>query len=159
MRRGRKLEREISVGELLQMRKEMSVKEIAACLDVSVGTVYKYIGKKSVLAAQAVQQNKQSPIPIIQTEDHEERQKEEVEVSETREIRESAVRLVLKVLRESVVRDLQGSACVFHLDTGSNIIEMKDDGKGTVAGILQLDDIPLFIAELDHVYKMMRTGA
>lgn len=155
MKRGSKLEREVSVSELLEMRKTMSVAEIASSLDVSIGTVYKYIGKKSVLIAQAAQQNKPSPI-LDTVKPIEEHSKEEVEVFKAPEKKEPEVRPVMKVLREHVVRDLQGSVCVFHLDTGSNTIELKDEGESTVTGLLALDDIPLFMAELDHIYKTMK---
>lgn len=155
MKRGSKLEHEISVSELLEMRKTMSVAEIANSLDVSIGTVYRYIGKKSVRVAHAVQQNKPILIPdtTVPVEEH---PKEEVKVFKAPEKKESEVRPIMKVLREHVVRDLQGSVCVFHIDTGSNTIELKDEGGSTVTGILALDDIPLFMAELDHVYKTVK---
>lgn len=155
MKRGSKLEREVSVSELLEMRKTMSVAEIASSLDVSIGTVYRYIGKKSVLIAQAAQQNKPSPIPV-EIDPIEEHPKEEAKVFKAPEKKEPEVRPIMKVLREHVVRDLQGSVCVFHIDTGSNTIELKDEGGSTVTGILALDDIPLFMAELDHVYKTVK---
>lgn len=127
MKRGSKLEHEVSVSELLEMRKTMSVKEIAHCLDVSVATVYKYIGKKSVLASQAVQQNKPSPIRD-KPEMLEHHQKEEADLPVSVEKKALEVRPVMKVLREHVIRDLQGSVCVFHIDTGTNTIELKDEG-------------------------------
>lgn len=157
MKRGSKLEHEVSVSELLEMRKTMSVKEIANCLDVSIGTIYRYIGKKSDIVSRAVQQNK--PIPVTDqtsVDSFEEISEEETEVIhyQSSEPAVEKAKPVLSVLRQHVVRDLQGSFCVYHLDSGSNVVELKDEGNSTVSGILSVDEIPLFIAELNQILEV-----
>lgn len=137
-------------------------KQIAERLEVSVSTVYQYIGRRSEAAKHAAVQGK--PCPIFDTP-HEtvlESLPEPDKVTEENEpMKEEAPKTVhlptsMSVLKENHTYDLQGLACVFHVDVGGRTVEMRDENSSTMTGMLDLCDLPAFIRELQEILAIFQ---
>lgn len=161
MRRCRKLSDEISINELLELRQEdLSNKQIADRLGVSPTTIYRYIGKRSMAVRKAEEQNKPCPIsPKTEIQPVRQERNGEWTAMKKYERDQSPKSSALRVIRESHVLDLQGSFCVFHIDTSTKTVELKDDANGTLVGLMNMDDLPQFIEELKSVNEMISERA
>ena len=172
------MKRELSVSEMLHLREEgLSNKQIAERLEISVTTVYQWIGRRSQAVKHAAVQNKPCPIPnptnvdeelteAVEPENPVEAQKEndpvEVECEEPMndkqqcpETREKTHNTHLTVLKRREIVDLKGSSCCFRVDTGDNTVELVDDGSSLVKGMLDKESLGIFIRELMQVHKML----
>ena len=139
----KKLSDEVSISELLQMRKEgLSNLQIAERLDVSPVTIYRYIGKGGRRA---------KPAPCSE----ERKDKRMLTASIVPEPRNQA----LKMIRESHTIDLQGALCAYHIDTCSDVIELKDEDGAMIVGFIKTTDIPALVSELLEIYDMMNKQA
>ena len=162
----RKLSQDVSISEMLTMRQNgLTNKQIADQLEVSVSTVYQYIGRRSEAVKHAAVQGKPCPIFDAPHETVPESLPEPDKVTEENEpVKEEtpkAVRLPtnMNVLKESHTYDLQGLVCVFHVDTGCRTVEMKDEHNGTMTGMIDAYDLPAFIRELQEVLAIFQQGA
>lgn len=156
----KKLSHEISVSEMLTMRQEgLTNKQIAERLDVSVSTVYQYIGRRSEAVKHAAVQGKPCPIPtpvsspepddLITVKENTPMMKEEAPKA-------PALPTSMPLLKESHTYDLQGIACVFHVDTGNHTLELKDDGDCSIVGLIDAYNLPAFIRELQEVLAIFK---
>ena len=154
----KKLSHEISISEMLTMRQEgLTNKQIAERLDISVSTVYQYIGRRSEAVKHAAVQRKPCPIPApalpfeVTTA-----VKENVPMMKEEAPKAPVLPTSMPLLKESHTYDLQGVACVFHLDTGSHVVEMKDASDSTITGMIDADNLPAFIRELQEVLAIFK---
>lgn len=138
---GRKrLSDDVSISELLEMRKEgLTNREIAERLDVSPTTIYHYIGKAGRIA---------KPAPHVEMR--------EGETMFTSRIVPEPQKSTLKIIRESHTIDLRGAHCAYHIDTLSDTVELKDEDGTMIVGFIKAEDIPSFVNELLEVYGMMK---
>ncbi len=186
--RGKSLKREIDVSQMLHMREMgMSNKKIAESLDISVSTVYQWIGRRSEAVKHAEVQRKTCPIPNPMNFEEEpteavkptkaiepempveaEKENDPVEVEEEApmndkqqlpETREETYHTNMPVLKKREIVDLKGSSCCFRVDTGDNTVEMLDDSSSLVKGLLDKESLGVFIRELMQVYRMLSENA
>lgn len=140
-------------------------KQIADRLEVSVSTVYQYIGRRSEAVKHAAVQGKPCPIFDAPHETVPESLPEPDKATEENEpMKEEAPKAVrlptnMNVLKESHTYDLQGLVCVFHVDTGCHTVEMKDERNGTMTGMIDAYDLPAFIRELQEVLAIFQQEA
>ena len=64
----------------------------------------------------------------------------------------------MTLLKESHTYDLRGIACIYHLDTGSRIVEMKDDGGCSITGLIDACNLPTLIHELQEILAILEKG-
>lgn len=157
----KKLSHEISVSEMLTMRQEgLTNKQIADRLDISVSTVYQYIGRRSEAVMHAAVQGKPCPVSFQSTStaaEPEIQQKEEAPMQKNDEgVKQSPLPTSMRVLKEAHSYDLQGLACVFRVDTGTHSVELRDENSGTVTGMIDAYDLPAFIRELQEVLEILK---
>lgn len=62
----------------------------------------------------------------------------------------------MRIIKQSRVMDLQGSVCVFHIDTSNAIVEMREGDGGVVTGIIDVTSIPAFVRELQEIAQMVQ---
>lgn len=172
------MKRELSVSELLQLREEgLSNKQIADRLEISVTTVYQWIGRRSQAVKHAAVQNKPCPIPnpmnivpVVQKEKGPEKAKEEMpmfqeekpvqstDLPATQPMQRDPYRPTLPVLKRREIVDLQGTFCCFRVDTGDLTVEMTDsegESSALINGLLDKESLGLFIRELMQVHTML----
>ena len=152
----KKLCHEISISEMLTMRQEgLTNKQIAERLDISVSTVYQYIGRRSEAVKHAAVQGKPCPIPtplnLTDEKENEPMPKEEAPKA-------PVLPTSMTLLKESHTYDLRGIACIYHLDTGSRIVEMKDDGDCSITGLIDACNLPTLIHELQEILAILEKG-
>ncbi len=56
----------------------------------------------------------------------------------------------LPIINERHVYDLQGTACTFTVDTGSDCVVIGEDENSLIKGIIQINSIPKLILELQR---------
>ena len=168
--RVKSLKNEVSVSELLHMREQgMTNKQIASSLDVSVNTVYRYIGRKSEAVKRAAVQGKPCPVPNPL---HLEEEKPAIEraMKEEKKVEKPAQKVVegpqirsseqyetnLPVLKERRIVELQGDYCVYEVDTGDKSVIMKNgEESALVTGMLDKESLGLFIRELMQIHRLL----
>lgn len=154
---------EVTPAEMRYLRESegLTNKQIAERLNISVNTVYRYIGKRSYAIANAQAQNKPCPVPDhVATGLYE----ESVEVESTMEQKKPGVSAgsgslpeapvsTLSLLNEVKIIQLQGSECQYEVNTGEKTVTVKN---GAVEVIMfDLEALTRFMAELTeiaHVY-------
>ena len=124
-----------------------SKKEIANVLGIGYSTVCTYLQQKSkwpddVKAMMGMTGTAISFAPKVEIINSapEKAQEEEMETMEKVQI--------LPVISIHSVKEMQGKCCVYRTDTQSTSIELLDKNGGTLTGIVDADDIPSIIAEL-----------
>lgn len=173
----RKLEKDVSISELLNMRADgMTNHQIAQHLGVSDTTIYRYIGKRSFAVVNAMAQNKPCPIKNesciepgrffktmpddvvfvgYQQSNNDESTEEDEQTMSVKPDGEPKSVAGMAVLRVCHVYDLKGSLCTFHVNTGEGTVEMTAEGGSLITGMLDRHTIPEFVAELQSVLSMM----
>ena len=159
---GRKSVRlEVSPSEMLYLREHegLTNKQISERLDVSIATVYRFIGKRSNAVANAMAQNKPCPVPEhIASGRYEEPTEVESTMDEQKkpEVSEdsfSAFAPTLSLINRREIIDFKGDYCMFTVDTGEGTIDMKD---GVIEGTLDKDALYHFIRELMEIHKLFK---
>lgn len=160
---GRKSVRlEVSPTEMLYLREHegLTNKQISERLDVSIATVYRFIGKRSNAVANAMAQNKPCPVPEHIASGRYEEPTSEVESTmdeqkkpEVSEDSFSAFAPTLSLINRREIIDFKGDYCMFTVDTGEGTIDMKD---GVIEGTLDKDALYHFIRELMEIHKLFK---
>ena len=160
---GRKSVRlEVSPSEMLYLREHegLTNKQISERLDVSIATVYRFIGKRSNAVANAMAQNKPCPVPEHIASGRYEEPTSEVESTmdeqkkpEVSEDSFSAFAPTLSLIKRREIIDFKGNYCMFTVDTGEGTVDMKD---GVIEGTLDKDALYHFIRELMEIHKLFK---
>ena len=160
---GRKSVRlEVSPSEMLYLREHegLTNKQISERLDVSIATVYRFIGKRSNAVANAIAQNKPCPVPEHIASGRYEEPTSEVESTmdeqkkpEVSEDSFSAFAPTLSLIKRREIIDFKGDYCMFTVDTGEGTIDMK---VGVIEGTLDKDALYHFIRELMEIHKLFK---
>ena len=155
----RKLSKDLSMSELLELRAEgMTNKQIAEQLGVSVSTVYNYIGRRSQAVKYAEVQNKPCPVLALVVDEPNplaERKYIPKEFEIYEEMSEVEAPIGLPIINERHVYDLQGTACTFTVDTGSDFVVIGEDENSLIKGIIQINSIPKLILELQQIMDIV----
>ena len=155
----RKLSKDLSMSELLELRAEgMTNKQIAEQLGVSVSTVYNYIGRRSQAVKYAEVQNKPCPVLALVVDEPNplaERKYIPKEFEIYEEMSEVEAPIGLPIINERQVYDLQGTACTFTVDTGSDCVVIGEDENSLIKGIIQINSIPKLILELQQIMDIV----
>lgn len=57
----------------------------------------------------------------------------------------------LPIIRQTCVYEMQGTSCVFRIDTTSTVIEMLDKGGSVISGMIDAADVNAFVSELQKI--------
>lgn len=163
--RGRSLKYEMDMSTLRQMRLNgMSNKQIAESLDISISTVYKYIGRKAQDQKYAEIQNKPNVVPITDLRPAAaEAGAAEVCKKPAPAAAEAAATVVCeapapagdgrRALRMVGAKyRMQGGFCTYVIDTDNNDIEVNGD---ILNGLLDRDTLDDLIGELCEIRDML----
>ena len=71
------------------------------------------------------------------------------------EMREVEAPIGLPIINERHVYDLQGTACTFTVDTGSDCVVIGEDENSLIKGIIQINSIPKLILELQQIMDIV----